>query len=224
MTTKTLQSVLLILALLHIAHSLTITGTIRDFHVSHPDFEKFLGDEKGIVADQLGADGKPVYQGGQGLTTTGKADFDQWYNDVPGVNEKTTITLDLTDNGNGIYSYSNNLFFPIDNQLFGNEGYSHNYHFTLEIHTKFTYEAGQTFSFTGDDDVWVFINNQLVIDLGGVHSAENGSVALDTLGLTVGNTYSLDIFYAERHTVGSDFALETSIVLKRTCPKTASSR
>jgi len=44
-----------------------------------------------------------------------------------------------------------------------------------------------------------------VIDLGGVHAAETGSVVLDTLGLTVGNTYNLDTFYAERHTSGSDF-------------------
>jgi len=109
MTRKTFQSLLLVLSL-QLTHSLTITGTIRDFHVSHPDFEKFLGDEKGIVEDQLGVDGKPVYKGGHGLTTTGKADFSQWYNDVPGVNEKTTITFDLTDNGNGIYSYSNFAF------------------------------------------------------------------------------------------------------------------
>jgi hypothetical protein len=51
------------------------------------------------------------------------------------------------------------------------------------------------------------------VDLGGVHGAESGSVNLDTLGLTTGNNYSLDLFFAERHTVASNFRMETSLQL-----------
>lgn len=91
---------------------------------------------------------------------------------------------------------------------------SHNYHFTYEINTKFTYSGGETFSFTGDDDLWVFIDDELVIDLGGVHGALSSSVSLDSLGLTVGNDYTLDLFFAERHTSASNFKIETSLLLE----------
>ena len=43
-----------------------------------------------------------------------------------------------------IYTYSNSSYFPIDGMLLGNQGRPHNYHFTTEIHTVFTYQAGQT--------------------------------------------------------------------------------
>jgi fibro-slime domain-containing protein len=84
----------------------------------------------------------------------------------------------------------------------------------MELHSSFTYVGGETFSFTGDDDVWVFINNELVIDLGGVHAAMSDSVDLDTLGLIVGETYDFDLFFAERHTTESNFKAETTIVLE----------
>ncbi len=87
----------------------------------------------------------------------------------------------------------------------------HIHHFTTEIHTSFQYNGGETFTFTGDDDVWVFINKKLVIDLGGVHGNSPGMVALDTLGLTPGLVYPLDVFHAERHTVQSNFRIDTTI-------------
>lgn len=51
----------------------------------------------------------------------------------------------------------------------------------------------------------------LVIDLGGLHSAITGSVDLDTLGLTIGQDYDFDLFFAERHTTASTFLMSTSI-------------
>jgi fibro-slime domain-containing protein len=194
--------------------SITLSATVRDFQDTHPDFEKAIADDRGFVAGTLGPDGKPVYVGGSGTVTThGAAYFNQWYNDVSGTNMGTEISLVLNDVGGGIYSYSNSDFFPIDDQLFGNEGRSHNYHFTLELHSQFTYEPGQIFSFTGDDDLFVFINDQCVIDLGGVHGAESASVNLNSLGLTAGNTYDFDLFFAERHTSQSTFRVDTSITL-----------
>ncbi|NJL31516.1 MAG: fibro-slime domain-containing protein [Phycisphaerales bacterium] len=81
------------------------------------------------------------------------------------------------------------------------------------MHTEFTYQSGQTFEFSGDDDVWVFINDQLAIDLGGLHSKASQLVILDSLGLTPGSTYPIDIFFAERATGESTFYLSTDINL-----------
>ncbi|BAY21663.1 fibro-slime family protein [Calothrix sp. NIES-2100] len=199
------------------AATITLTGTIRDFNDNHPDFEKLIKSDPGIVTSTLGADGKPVYAGQAGNpTTSGEENFNQWYNDVAGVNQSKqySITLDDTGNPPGIFSYTNNSFFPIDGELLGNQGRNHNYHFTYEIASKFTYKGGETFKFSGDDDLWVFINKQRVIDLGGVHQTQTGTVNLDTLGLTLGKNYDLNLFFAERHTSQSNFSIATSIDLE----------
>jgi fibro-slime domain-containing protein len=92
---------------------------------------------------------------------------------------------------------------------------SHNFAFTQSIHARFTYQGTGAVSITHGDDAWVFVNGHLVIDLGGVHDPAAGSVTLNaaeaaTLGLTVGQPYSLDIFTAQRHTCASTVDLAIS--------------
>jgi fibro-slime domain-containing protein len=221
-----------------------LTVTVRDFKfwdmtdagVTNPDFQNAIGAEKGIVAATLGADGTPVYaaNAATSLTTHGAMWFNQWYHDTPGFNITQTIPLPLSAGPNGTYGYDSRVsgvrlglgaapdtleWFPIDDgtphaTAFGNQGEMHNYSFTTELHTVFAYGGGETFSFSGDDDVYVFINKTLVIDLGGVHEREVGTVALDTLGLTKGSQYPLDVFNAERRMIESNFSFTTTIKLQ----------
>ncbi len=203
------------------ASLLTLTGTLRDFKVysegGHVDFENACcGDDHHIVTSTLGADGKPVYADDPASWSThGAAAFNQWYNDVPGTNISSAYSITLDNSGHpDVYTYSNPSFFPLDGSV-GPGGetdlYGHDFGFTYALNTDFTYKAGQNFTFTGDDDVFVYINNGLVIDLGGVHGAESGTVNLDALGLTEGNNYSMNVFFAERHTTESHFRIDTNI-------------
>jgi fibro-slime domain-containing protein len=208
--------------------TIALTGVVRDFRKSHPDFETTIADDRGIVGPVLGSDGKPVYAGDPATPTThGQERFDEWYRDVSGVNLRTEHAIELRRIGGGEPRYQTSLpaFFPIDGELFGNEGNNHNFHFTFELATEFRYLGGEIFSFTGDDDLWVFIAGRLAIDLGGIHSAETGAVSIDTmadeLGLERGAIVPLSLFFAERHTSQSTFAIDTTIAEFRVCPDDA---
>lgn len=196
----------------------TLHTIVRDMRMGnspdgHPDFERFLGDRPGMVKNTIGADRTPVLVAQDGYGTTNAATFYQWYHDVPSVNQRVDVPIVLTETtpGSGIWEYKNYNFFPIDNQGFGNQGYWHNFAFTTEIHTNFTYKGGEVFNFVGDDDVWVFINDKLIVDLGGVHPPKGASINLDTLNLTPGTSYTFELFSAERHTDGSTLVMQTSL-------------
>lgn len=103
--------------------------------------------------------------------------------------------------------------FDWDNQLTAG-GKPHNYSFAMKISAQFKYVKGQYFEFRGDDDVWVFINNRLAVDIGGCHGPIEKAIDLDTLGLVEGVEYPFYIFFSERNATGSNFKMRTSINLQ----------
>ncbi|MCB9840933.1 MAG: fibro-slime domain-containing protein [Phycisphaeraceae bacterium] len=184
-------------------------------------FPSIQGDTQGSLGSQSGA-------------LTSAENFDQWFRDVPGVNASQQLPLTLVrEAGTNRYVFNDRTdsafsslggFFPINGQMYGNYGSTgKNFHFTFELDTEFVYQAGsgQVFTFTGDDDVWVFIDGKCVIDIGGVHSAVSQTIDLDRLSwLEDGQMYSLKFFFAERHTTQSNFRIETTIGLRTVRPPT----
>lgn len=219
----------------------TIPVVFRDFNDAHPDFEMdFSGDvvRRQLLSPQLAVGDKPTFLSSIGCpwdrnsptacdnwdvdrpVITSAATFDQWYRDVPGVNMTFEVPLTLTETqtGSGVYVYSSNDFFPLGpTDGFGitppNQG--KNFLFTTEIHLNFIYTPGARFTFRGDDDLWIFINKQLALDLGSMHGQESGTIDFDAqaaaLGIVANRAYSMDIFHAERHTSASNFSIETNI-------------
>ncbi|SIO42130.1 fibro-slime domain-containing protein [Fibrobacter sp. UWB11] len=98
----------------------------------------------------------------------------------------------------------------------GNGG--RNQHFCFESHAEFRFKKGLKFSFRGDDDIWVYIDNKLAVDLGGIHLAAPGYVDLDTF-MPEGkpdSTYDIDIFFCDRRTTMSNVRIKTNMFIEQT--------
>ena len=91
------------------------------------------------------------------------------------------------------------------------------YNFSMEGHGQFVFntEDNLYFTFEGDDDVYLFINNKMVMDIGAAHSITKSTFNLNDYikecGLKDGEMYDFDFYYMERHSYGSNIRIETNI-------------
>ncbi|WP_163781478.1 DUF4215 domain-containing protein [Myxococcus vastator] len=207
-------------------YDLPATGDLPRGHI---DFQnKNAGREDGILQNRLDANGRPVYakEGQPSNNTNGRAAFDQWYRAVDQVNKTIVGSFVLDRQQNGSYVFDNDHFFPLDNEPLYSGGWvaagfeptredtigqQRNFHFTSEARYWFEYKGTEVLTFRGDDDVWVFVNGRLALDLGGVHGPATGTITMSSqasaLGLRLGGIYEVVVFQAERHTHGSSYRL-----------------
>lgn len=187
--------------------------------------------EQGLAEAQLDDNGLPVANKGK-LAPNRGVNFKRWFSEVEDESSEYNGTLQLRYNADGArFTFGADEFFPLDDAEFSADDEvnkdGHNHLFTMSFAVPFTVlrTGEETFGITADDDTFVYLNGQLVLDMGGIHRAMTGAVAIaengmvyasvdgadwDNTGVTLdpGTLATLKVFHADRDSGESRIALE----------------
>ena len=190
----------------------------RDFSRFHPDMALLPGGvEKGMVDTLLNATTrKPSWNRKKSGTFNGKRSFDTWFRNGPWNVAKKVLKLEgKPGSQEKEFIYGGDSFFPFDTERNRDEG-THNFYFSCEHHGAFVFEekSNQRITFKADDDLWVFINDKLSVDVGGIHDTETRVLDLNELGLANGQLHTIDLFFAQRRPVKSSLELKSNFDMR----------
>lgn len=187
----------------------TVTGTDGQTH-SVPIYGMAVDAYKSIVLTDNG---------------TGTYSFEAGYSNNPKYvdYDRTNGTISQGTGGTATVG-----FYPLDKLGYEQSGLltktsaidsTHNGSFTLRGESQFVYnkDSNLYFTFTGDDDVYMYINGVLALDLGGAHGRNTKTVNLnevaDKCGLVDGQVATFTFFYMERCSDASTFGIKTNMEL-----------
>ena len=196
---------------------INLTATVIDFHnIPTEDFEA-PHPPTILLESILGSDDLPIF--------VNQSRFGYFFTPTEGVNMVSNITLHLDKSPEGIYTLNYLDYFPIDNMLYGNEGYQHNYFFTTRTFWMIDYKGGEYAYLRYDDGMLLYLNGHLIVNEPDLHYNSSTRLLIDDIagdaGMVPGNTYKLHIFHMERHTSMSMFYIETDLLIHPpTCPQT----
>lgn len=190
--------------------------------------------EKGLASFELSDEKIPVLRAGKLTPNRGLDNAERWFKPVEGKSSSFLGTLGLKYEAEGTeFYFYRDKFYPLDEIEFSKDDSvnkdGHNHLFTMSFAVPFTVlnNGSENFEITTDDDTFVYIDDKLVIDMGGIHGTlagrfsihEDGEVyagvgdedlAFTGVRLNQGEAGMMRIFHADRDSDESVFGVKFS--------------
>ena len=159
--------------------------------------------ETGMVEYELDEQFLPIALGGRAVTNRGVVgdNYLRWFSSVEGKSVAFSGTLNLVyDEKTTSFEYGDDNFYPLSERNGGSDLFTMN----MGVPFRITKSGDEKFVITADDDTWVFVNNKLVIDMGGIHNAKTGVFKIDRGGEVYASVDGADFAYSGVTVEGDD--------------------